>query len=848
MKKLTVLLAAMMLSISAMAKMRPGDNIVQNGRFELNQTERPMCWIGGTDLDGVLTATQAGGPDGMPALLFKNDTAAKRSFTYRQFGLNLKAGETYRISARVRTKAFKYGRFGIIVANLNWAKDDGIKSVQADCEWTLLQKDITLMDSANGKYFVAMFAIDFTGELDVADLKLEAISEGALKSTEPSDSDDRAIRIVPWEPLLDKIPAGNPVVSFNFFGRLPSGDYGEYDLSVNPEGAHEVVQPLVKGVNKIRLPAKAKGGRLEVSVIHRSSGDRLIDSAFHYSLINVPKVSSRGHRRLNNLVTEVLNSEFKAKKPAQKYKFDTLRDGWIFIKAEEAFPDGLEISLDNEGVIIGRGTPRLEAFRLVPMGTHAITVKGAAKDGRLIVRSIAEVFDYCPGNNNFVPTNPPFDWEFQKKYLHPAVTTYNGGVLTEEQVDYIKKLGQRWMGTISTTLFFRQTPFPGIDEFNKTLDACVGMKSPLQCGVTCDEQFFGQHDVLTKYIAALRKYEAPQDKSIYSWFVGKPSANGLDNDIISACVNASDGRGMILSELYCTTRPDEESARKSLDSFITDTMKMYKKHFPHIEEHLGLILGNFNQVPLISLIHHPEVDYKYFLDMQLNLIANDPEFKDLACTGYWGSYYGDHELHRWSMLLLRHYCIEGRKDMLSDKYGFSYKPDHVLNGDFRGTLEPWAASGDVTVSKVQGFAATSQLRWGSGDGTGDSFAVLAKKDGKASSLTQVAKGLVPGKAYLLQFASFDMADFGVNPVKSHKLGIGAKIDNATIREDLSWLYVNNRQDGKAPQKSFAPINLHHIVFIANGAEATVTIDNEEAGDGERLGVNMLSLNPFLLEE
>jgi hypothetical protein len=124
---------------------------------------------------------------------------------------------------------------------------------------------------------------------------------------------------------------------------------------------------------------------------------------------------------------------------------------------------------------------------------------------------------------------------------------------------------------------------------------------------------------------------------------------------------------------------------------------------------------------------------------------------------------------------------------------------------------------------------------------------MTKKADETTTLSQVIKGLVPGKAYCLQFAVFDTAALGVNPVKSRALGIEATIDGVTIRPDLTWHYVNNRRDGSKPQASFAPINLHHIVFIANASEATLTLSNAKALTGEALGVNMVSLNPFLME-
>ena len=64
----------------------------------------------------------------------------------------------------------------------------------------------------------------------------------------------------------------------------------------------------------------------------------------------------------------------------------------------------------------------------------------------------------------------------------------------------------------------------------------------------------------------------------------------------------------------------------------------------------------------------------------------------LGCIGNWGSYYGDMEMYRWSMALLRHYAVEGRTEMLSERYGYRYRPGLLANGDFRGSLKGWSAA------------------------------------------------------------------------------------------------------------------------------------------------------------
>ena len=107
---------------------------------------------------------------------------------------------------------------------------------------------------------------------------------------------------------------------------------------------------------------------------------------------------------------------------------------------------------------------------------------------------------------------------------------------------------------------------------------------------------------------------------------------------------------------------------------------------------------------------------------------------------------------------MRHYVVEGRKDMLSGKYGFTYRPDHILNGDFRGSLEPWATNGAVRADSFAGFAKASQNRWGGNGGVGDTFAVLSRGKDSFATVSQKAKGLVPGRKYRLRYSTFDVKD------------------------------------------------------------------------------------------
>ena len=235
---------------------------------------------------------------------------------------------------------------------------------------------------------------------------------------------------------------------------------------------------------------------------------------------------------------------------------------------------------------------------------------------------------------------------------------------------------------------------------------------------------------------------------------------------------------------------------------------------------------------------------KYFLDMQFNALANDPAFDGLGSVGVWGSYYCDEEMYRWTFMLARHYCIEGRKDMLSGKHGLKYLPGHVENGDFVGGLSGWRASGAVCVETLKGFAEGVERRWG-GSAPGDTFAVLRKSGGAAAKLEQTLKGFIPGRRYSLDVVCFDAKDAKakVHRPALHPLSV-ALGDGAEKDARLSWTFVDRRK--KEGAKGWGVrCNRHHVVFTARSREIMLTLDNSSAADGSETGVNWIGAWPYI---
>lgn len=840
-----LLLPALLLAANAAgAAVQPGENLLMNGSFESLGQAFPSFW----DRSGTNTrVTWTGGPGRTGAVIFSNRTGAQGISSFcRQHALRLAAGETYKISADVKTVGFKSPHCGMIVIDHGWYNEYGLRSFPENTDgWQHLEQTFTLGESSNGYYGAVIFAIDYVGEIQFAQVKLEAISAGALAGSSPSPLllAQAQPRLVAWEPLLNAIPLDKPQLTFRFFGQTERALH-EYDCVATIDGSTVRRRPLAPARNTVDLSGLAPGDHaLEMAIRDRATGDTVFKIAHGITLKAIPDVDAGAHRRLNNLVVEVLSRPLQATDAPQRFAFSTVRDGWVFIKAETAAPaPALSVRLDYRDTVITATRDRHEAFRELPRGQHELVVRGVTAGGKIVVRSIAEVFNYPACANSQVPQNGKYDWDFFVRHVFPAVTTLNGGNIPEEHRAEVRRRGLRWLANVGTT-----SPRDAADLVQR-MSECAGMTQPWYDGFTTDEQFFGTPALLT-YTEALRLLPNPENRLVYTWIVGKPGMPGLHHDFISAALNASRSRGRLLFEIYCPSQPTEEEAAQYLKDRLVDTMVRLAEYFPQVAAGTGMILGNFNQIPIISLDVNPEVDYKYYLDMQLHLIATHPRLKDLAVTGYWGSYYDDEELYRWSMRLLRHYCVEGHTEMLSERYGYRYSPGHLTNCDFVDGLRGWTAepADAIRTEKFAGYGSGSQRRWGAA-GTGDTFCVFRRSAAGPGTLTQTATGLSVGKVYTLQFVTADYQDMVARKVepKQHPLRalLGA---GAQLIPEQSYVFVDRRAAGAGAEAGWVRVNLHHLRFRATASSFTVTFTDAEAKPGTETALNYVMLKPYFEE-
>ena len=846
MKLLTViaLLGLAVLSSETHAAVVAGENLLINGTFDAEQVDFPEFWSASSSKDVVFLRT--GGPEGKKAaVVLKNDGVEPHEASARQQGLVLVEGGTYKLSAYVKTKGFKSRNAGLIVHNSGWFNDVGLKALPADSDWTFLEKTFTLFPSKGKEYGLAMFAVDLTGELAFADVKLEAISEDARKGSASQMALVHLPRLVPFQPLLNKIPRANPELTFKFYGSLPEKP-DAYECLVTVDGNRFPQQTVPLQAKVCVKLAGIPCGDYSLAVVlrHRVTQAAVLDVCHPISIVDLPSVDPRAAKTLNNLVSELLDKPIKGAAAPQAFTFVNPRDGWIFLALTAAAPaPDLKVTVDDRDAVITAATGRLEAFRELALGTHRITVSGAPADARLLVRSIPEIFDYPPCADSQVRENGPYDWAFMKRHILYAVTTLNGGALPGDALAESKARGLKWLAN------FNVAPVDSPAHVQERMEKHAGLTQPQYDGFTSDELFFGR-TTLDNYTHALWGLHNPENRLIYTWIVGKPDISSLHTDFMSASLNASKGRGRLLFEAYCHPQADEKAAAAYLDNMIGETMRRFNAFFPNAAAGTGIIFGNFNQIPVISLEHNPAVDFKYFLDMQVNLVANSPDFKDLATVGYWGTYYGDEEMARWSFKLMRHYAVEGNKEMLSARYGFTYAPGFLANGDFADGLKGWtlspAAEGALRADTIAGYGKNSQGRWGGGS-AGDTVCVMTRQPAATNRISQTVQGMKVGKAYCLQFVTADRSDVLGRKANSRRYGIDVELDGVERIADKSSVHIDKRQGGGryAHNDNVGKINLNRIVFRATSPTQVVAFNDSKAKPGEELAINFIQLKPSL---
>ena len=577
-------------------------------------------------------------------------------------------------------------------------------------------------------------------------------------------------------------------------------------------------------------------------------------------------------RRLNGLVTELLGAEVRlGAGESAEHTFTNPRKGWVFVAVRAAQPKDTPVRVvltSEEGsptIIehVGTGGDRLEAMRLLPAGEHKLVVSADnAVAATLVVRAIPALGHCRYGYDPRVPPYGPYDWPYLEKHVTPHVNYLVGSGTAEQNRTLV-----RWRAQGKQCLI--ECGAPGLvnaPDVELTGEAAYqywtrheAFTNPLIDGGLADE-FLAKtpkayYEAWTEGVRKLHADERLRDKRLYPYCTGTIVELEHCRKFVEAVIETG---GKIAWERYQEELPTEAEARAFIESEVKDDMMVWEQHVPGCRRHMILVLGYLCMMTAETQSVDPNVDFKYYLDMQCHMIANDPAFEGLYGLQTYTSGYTDDETMRWMYRLFRHYFIEGNTEMLSERYGFTYRVDHLTNPDFVDGTDGWvvesAERGSVTTKSHPGYG---RMQGRMGSDRGDEFLWTRRSERMANIICQQAVGLVPGKLYSLKLVTADYGELKAGKSTEAIHPVSVTIDGVTMIDDKSFVWAQpNLYCRFLPPFSETNnfwFNHHHYVFEAQAETAMVTIkdwrsDSDPGGPaGQELMYNFAELQPYFAE-
>jgi hypothetical protein len=243
------------------------------------------------------------------------------------------------------------------------------------------------------------------------------------------------------------------------------------------------------------------------------------------------------------------------------------------------------------------------------------------------------------------------------------------------------------------------------------------------------------------------------------------------------------------------------------------------------------------------------------MDMQFNYLANAPECDGLGGIMAYKARYADEEYVRWTGRLFRHYCIEGKRNMLSDEYGFKYIPGHIQNPDFNDGLKGWtvaeAAPGSVRAGTMPGLS--SLLCRFLTPEQGNNYMMTKRTKDKPNKVSQEIKNLVPGKLYSAKLFVADYQDLTKGESVRKTFAISLDIDNVNMILEKRLVQEIPSRSKAGPFKGKKPpwMNHYRLVFRAKDTTAKLTISDWTNATtpggliGQEILYNFVEVEPYI---
>lgn len=627
---------------------------------------------------------------------------------------------------------------------------------------------------------------------------------------------------------------------------------------VAPATGHEALRHELRGPGaSVPLALDVSGlpwgaYRLEVSLLDR--GGREVARTARPAAV-LPGGSQR-LRVLNNLATELMDARARGLLGQPRIEFMNPREGWVWFQAAGA----CSVRLGDELLLtVAAEAPAGEAMRLLPAGRQVLQVTGAPSE--LVVRAVpALVYNVYPSSPRIAPFGP-HTWERLRRHTLPNTNMIESQVVgTPEHREWLAQ-GRLWIGNVQA---------PGlIDKKEWTVESMLevwlkpgtstahperpGFDLAALSGLQVDEYYgaIGAPKLLATALSIARLADRPE-------FAGKLwipfVVDMFGNPVAELFMKTVLGAGWPYSvEVYVGEMRTEAEDRRSIEARFRAVAAGWESAYPGSVRRT-IFTPMYSCLPYCTTNRSPQADFRVHLDLQMEMLANEPAFFGLWGVQPYRSNYVDPETLDCMGRLLRHYCIEGRTErLLQDPYELR----HVADPDFEEGLARWQAApaegGTITAGTFAGYGQL-QGRYPPGP-YGDTFAVLTRSDRAPNRLSQTLHGLQAGRLYSLKLITADWGDLQAGRSRRDEQALAIVLEGAEVLPGaFRHPFVSAR--GPAPFTQEKPfwMTYHWLRFRASGPEATLTLSDwagpaDPGGPaGQQVMVSFVEVQPVLADD
>ena len=837
-------------TVCGVAALLNGQNLLQDTDFQPNECGEYGCWsmylMQAQDVERL--------PQASPSKLDALRLDVSRTSDLIHGGINLVPSAKYRFGGYVCTENFHAADSGFLLrdcAQYYWSRNTAKFPETTNGKWVKIETSVTVPKQRISASLFLVHVAKATGILEISEPFLEAEDDVTRQGTSVSPSIVHTWnRIMPFSPILSEIPAGRATLQLTIYTKLEK-PVTEYECQVEIGGQSRRF-PL-NGMQFVtaEMESLEPGHQLlKLQLLQKADGRLLLENTYPCTVV-LPKTFDVHEKWLNNLVSEL------ARLPLTdgELSFTVPRDGWYWFGLDRA-DEGTEILLDNglSPIIRHRQGERSETMRNLTAGKHRLVVRGTQKGNSITIRSVKQLMCFPmnipEGDNIFTQLRKCgryyiYDLPFFTKHIWPTVNTQ----LLQEQYytpeGVPPRLGQecRDRGIRLISSGSAKWDDPEAIETSVRTGKCIQFTE----GRALDELGYWWTFEKQKSVAEGLWRVIDFKKQVYLWMA---KVNGyvrypiIHRPLMAASFNSGLGQGRILLETYITTSKDQESTEKYMN-YLNEHIRHAESILPGSTSRLAFMFSGYLSAGVYDVNCHPQTDIKWTMDYFLWKIANDPELKGIFGTGFYDTNRCDEEYLRWAGALMRHYCVEGQRGMLSSKFGFTCNPDHLRNCDFDDGLQHWTArpaqSDTILPWHRSLYGRNIQQRVNEGNSLGDHAALFVRCDNAPNKLTQKATGLTPGRQYVLRFITADPDELNLDKGMSIHFAFHAEISNSRLLPELGREY-------RCLSKH--EIVNHKVVFIPNGTEADITFSDwrsdDEAGapKGQRRLLNFINLTPY----